>query len=63
MTEHEEILGQASTWDDAGLGVALATVVSTWGSAPRPAGSHLAVNERSESKQGGTKLVSSWRPS
>ena len=46
MTEHEEILGQASTWDDAGLGVALATVVSTWGSAPRPAGSHLAVNER-----------------
>ena len=48
VSEHENVLGQAAAWGDAGLGVALATVVSTWGSAPRPAGSHLAVNERGE---------------
>jgi xanthine/CO dehydrogenase XdhC/CoxF family maturation factor len=45
MTRDEEILRQASAWLERGLGVALATVVSTWGSAPRPAGSQLAVNE------------------
>ena len=48
MIEHEEILRQAAGWSDGGLGVAIATVVSTWGSAPRPAGSQLAVNERGE---------------
>ncbi len=48
MSEHEEVLHQAAAWSEHGLGVALATVVSTWGSAPRPAGSHLAVNERGE---------------
>jgi len=40
------ILRQAAAWGEAGLGVALATVTSTWGSALRPAGSQLAVNER-----------------
>lgn len=39
---------QATRWHDAGLGVALATVIQTWGSSPRPAGSQLAVNERGE---------------
>ncbi len=48
MTDTERILEQAAAWSDGGLGVALATVVSTWGSAPRPAGSQLAVNERGE---------------
>lgn len=48
MTDHEGILKQAAAWTDSGLGVAIATVVSTWGSAPRPAGSQLAVNERGE---------------
>lgn len=42
------VLAQAAAWQDAGLGVALATVVRTWGSSPRPAGSKLAVNERGE---------------
>ena len=32
-------------WRIAGKGTALATVVRTWGSSPRPAGSHLAINE------------------
>jgi xanthine/CO dehydrogenase XdhC/CoxF family maturation factor len=48
MTEGEEVLQRAADWSRTGLGVALATVVSTWGSSPRPAGSHLAVNERGE---------------
>ncbi|HSN90281.1 MAG TPA: XdhC family protein [Anaeromyxobacteraceae bacterium] len=48
MSEHEDVLARAAEWSDGGLGVAVATVVSTWGSAPRAAGSHLAVNERGE---------------
>ncbi len=44
MTE-DDILEQAARWRIEGKGVALATVVSTWGSSPRPAGSHLAVDE------------------
>jgi xanthine/CO dehydrogenase XdhC/CoxF family maturation factor len=48
MTDCEEVLEQAAAWANGGSGVALATVVSTWGSAPRPAGSQLAVNERGE---------------
>jgi len=42
----DDALGQAARWRDAGLGVALATVIRSWGSSPRPAGSQLAVNER-----------------
>lgn len=48
MSEESNVLGQAAAWSAAGVGVAIATVVSTWGSAPRPEGSHLAVNERGE---------------
>ncbi len=44
MTE-DEILEHAARWRSKGKGVALATGVSTWGSSPRPAGSHLAVDE------------------
>jgi len=41
----DDVLDQASRWRSEGKGVGLATVVSTWGSSPRPAGSHLAVDE------------------
>ena len=47
MTERE-ILERAAAWSDAGQRVALATVISTWGSSPRPPGSQLAVGERGE---------------
>jgi xanthine dehydrogenase accessory factor len=48
VSAEAEVLQQAQAWSAGGLGVAIATVVATWGSAPRPAGSHLAVNERGE---------------
>jgi xanthine/CO dehydrogenase XdhC/CoxF family maturation factor len=41
----EDILESAAAWRDGGKKVALATVVSTWGSSPRPVGSQLAVDE------------------
>lgn len=44
----ERILEQATAWRGAGLGVALCTVVRTWGSSPRPAGSQLVVNQSGE---------------
>ena len=34
----------AESWRGAGRSVALATVVETWGSAPRPVGSHLVID-------------------
>lgn len=37
-------LAIAERWSAEGRGVALATVIETWGSAPRPAGSHLVVD-------------------
>ena len=43
--DSEDVLGQARAWKDAGRGVALATVVTTWGSSPRPVGSQLAVDQ------------------
>jgi xanthine/CO dehydrogenase XdhC/CoxF family maturation factor len=39
-----DILITAQAWAGAGRGVALATVVETWGSAPRPVGSHLVID-------------------
>lgn len=40
-----DILETARAWQDAGKGVALCTVVNTWGSSPRPTGSQLLVDD------------------
>ncbi len=45
MSDTEQILGTAAEWRRGGRGVALATVVTTWGSSPRPVGSKLAVDD------------------
>ena len=42
----DDVLGVARRWKDEGRGVALATVVTTWGSSPRPVGSQLAVDDK-----------------
>ena len=47
MEDNDEILQKAADWRGAGKGVALATVVSTWGSSPRPTGAKLVVDEAS----------------
>jgi xanthine/CO dehydrogenase XdhC/CoxF family maturation factor len=44
MTDTLDVLRAAEAWRRDGRKVALATVVETWGSAPRPAGSHLVVD-------------------
>ncbi len=45
---HESIPEIALDWHRAGRGAALATVVETWGSAPRPVGSQLAISGAGE---------------
>lgn len=45
LDRDEDILQAAERWAKSGRGVALATVVETWGSAPRPAGSNLVIND------------------
>lgn len=42
---YDDVLGQAAAWKAAGKGVALATVVTTWGSSPRPVGSQMAIDD------------------
>ena len=41
----DNVLEQAAQWIAEGSSVALATVVRTWGSAPRQAGSQMCINE------------------
>lgn len=43
MADNDSVLTAAAQW--AGAPMALATVVSTWGSAPRPRGSHMIVHQ------------------
>ncbi len=40
----DDVLTTAARWLDEGRQVALATVVATWGSSPRPVGSQLVVD-------------------
>lgn len=42
MADNDSVLAAAAAWKGAPM--ALATVVSTWGSAPRPRGSHMLVH-------------------
>ncbi|MEA2782347.1 MAG: hypothetical protein QOK29_3891 [Rhodospirillaceae bacterium] len=42
------ILEQAAAWRHDGKGVAVATVIATWGSSPRPVGSQLAVDDQGQ---------------
>jgi len=40
-----EVLKSAVAWLDAGRNATLATVVKTWGSAPRPVGAMLVIRD------------------
>jgi xanthine/CO dehydrogenase XdhC/CoxF family maturation factor len=44
LARDEDILKAAEDWRKQGRGVALATVVETWGSAPRPVGANLVID-------------------
>jgi xanthine/CO dehydrogenase XdhC/CoxF family maturation factor len=45
LSTDNDILKAAEDWRKNGRSVALATVVETWGSAPRPVGSNLVIDE------------------
>ncbi|MBY0381959.1 MAG: XdhC family protein [Xanthobacteraceae bacterium] len=45
LGQDEDLLETAESWVNAGYGAALATVIQTWGSAPRPAGSNLVIKD------------------
>tara|TARA_B100001250_G_scaffold172217_1_gene148251 strand:+ start:200 stop:529 length:330 start_codon:yes stop_codon:yes gene_type:complete len=44
----EKILEEASDWLKAKQTVILATVIQTWGSSPRPVGSHMIINDKGD---------------
>jgi xanthine/CO dehydrogenase XdhC/CoxF family maturation factor len=44
LVHDQDILRAAEDWRKEGRNVALATVVGTWGSAPRPVGAHLVID-------------------
>ena len=48
MEKFNDLLPIALDWKAQGKNVAIATVTKTWGSAPRPAGSQLVINEEKE---------------
>jgi len=45
MTNDQDLLSLAADWKASGRSVAIATVTSTWGSSPRPAGSQLVIDQ------------------
>jgi xanthine/CO dehydrogenase XdhC/CoxF family maturation factor len=45
LSTDNDILKAAEDWRKNGRSVALATVVETWGSAPRPVGSNLVIDD------------------
>ena len=44
----EGLLDQIGIWFERGRSVALATVIKTWGSSPRPAGAMMAISDQGE---------------
>jgi xanthine/CO dehydrogenase XdhC/CoxF family maturation factor len=44
LSREEDVLAAAEAWRTSGREVAVATVIETWGSAPRPVGSHLVID-------------------
>lgn len=44
MTTPDDVLGEAAEWHRQGRRLAIATVVATWGTAPRPVGSQMIVD-------------------
>ncbi len=48
MSEEDDPLFLAQAWRGEGRQVALATVIETWGSAPRPVGSHLVIDSEGD---------------
>ena len=45
LSTDNDILKAAEDWRKEGRAVALATVVETWGSAPRPVGANLVIDQ------------------
>lgn len=45
-TDWKDIWTTIRNWDAEGRNMALATVIKTWGSSPRPVGSHLVIDEQ-----------------
>ena len=44
----EKIFEESKDWIDAKQKVVLATVIQTWGSSPRPVGSHMIINNNGD---------------